>query len=59
ELSKRTDWSRGPSTADPDYRHAPQEAIDAFKDLKFGIRIHWGKSLSASPANKPSPSGFK
>ncbi|MGH9395483.1 MAG: alpha-L-fucosidase, partial [Terriglobia bacterium] len=42
ELSKRTDWSRGPSTADPDYRHAPQEAIDAFKDLKFGIRIHWG-----------------
>jgi alpha-L-fucosidase len=24
------------------YRHAPQNAIDAFKDLKFGIRIHWG-----------------
>lgn len=42
ELSKLTDWSRGPNTADPDYRHAPQEAVDAFKDLKFGIRIHWG-----------------
>lgn len=26
----------------PDYHHAPQEAIEAFKDLKFGIRIHWG-----------------
>lgn len=35
-------WSRGPSTVDPDYHHAPQTAIDAFKDLKFGIRIHWG-----------------
>ena len=32
-------WAR---TADPDYQHAPQSAIDAFKDLKFGIRIHWG-----------------
>ena len=25
-----------------EYRHAPQSAIEAFKDLKFGIRIHWG-----------------
>ena len=32
-------WAR---TTDPDYQHAPQSAIDAFKDLKFGIRIHWG-----------------
>ena len=30
-------------TVDPEYHHAPQSAIDAFKDLKFGIRIHQGK----------------
>jgi alpha-L-fucosidase len=35
-------WDRGPDHADPDYHHAPQSAIEAFKDLKFGIRIHWG-----------------
>lgn len=32
-------WAR---TVDPDYQHAPQSAIEALKDLKFGIRIHWG-----------------
>jgi alpha-L-fucosidase len=32
-------WAR---TVDSDYHHAPQEAIEAMKDLKFGIRIHWG-----------------
>src|SRR5579863_2707625 len=32
-------WAK---SVDADYRHAPQSAIDAFKDLKFGIRIHWG-----------------
>lgn len=26
----------------PEYRHAPQSAYDAFRDLKFGVRIHWG-----------------
>lgn len=35
-------WSPGPDTVSPGYHHAPQSAIDAFKDLKFGIRIHWG-----------------
>ena len=25
-----------------DYHHAPDEAIEQFKDLKYGIRIHWG-----------------
>ena len=29
-------------TVDARYHHAPQAAIEAFKDLKFGIRIHWG-----------------
>ncbi len=32
-------WAR---TVDPDYHHAPRQAIETFKDLKFGIRIHWG-----------------
>jgi alpha-L-fucosidase len=32
-------WARGVA---PGYHHAPQDAIEAFKDLKFGIRIHWG-----------------
>jgi len=27
---------------DPDYRHAPPEAMESFRDLKFGIRVHWG-----------------
>lgn len=27
---------------DPSYHHAPSSAIEAFKDRKFGIRIHWG-----------------
>lgn len=29
-------------TVDPGYHHAPQASVEAFKDLKFGIRIHWG-----------------
>jgi len=32
-------WAK---SVDSDYQHAPEAAIDAFKDLKFGIRIHWG-----------------
>lgn len=26
----------------PEYRHAPQSAYEAFRDMKFGVRIHWG-----------------
>ncbi|HEV2245686.1 MAG TPA: alpha-L-fucosidase, partial [Terriglobia bacterium] len=37
------DLQRGfPKTVDPAYRHAPKEALEAWKDQKFGIRIHWG-----------------
>ena len=25
-----------------DYHHAPVETVERFKDLKYGIRIHWG-----------------
>jgi alpha-L-fucosidase len=24
------------------YRHAPRAAVEAFKDIKYGVRIHWG-----------------
>lgn len=26
----------------PEYRHAPEESREAFRDMKFGVRIHWG-----------------
>ena len=32
-------WARDVS---PDYHHCPDAAIECFKDLKFGTRIHWG-----------------
>ena len=39
----REAMQRGWATqTDPSYHHAPQSAIEAFKDRKFGIRIHWG-----------------
>lgn len=25
-----------------DYHHAPESAVERFKDLKYGFRIHWG-----------------
>jgi hypothetical protein len=44
KLNKALDreaMQRGWATSvDPSYHHAPQAAIEAFKDLKFGIRIH-------------------
>lgn len=27
---------------DSDYYHASEEAYDAYRDMKFGVRIHWG-----------------
>jgi alpha-L-fucosidase len=26
----------------PEYRHASQSAFEAFRDIKYGVRIHWG-----------------
>jgi alpha-L-fucosidase len=26
----------------PDYHHASDTAFEAFRDLKYGVRIHWG-----------------
>ncbi|MFN7995911.1 MAG: alpha-L-fucosidase [Bryobacteraceae bacterium] len=34
----------------PEYRWASERAYDAFRDLKYGVRIHWGLySMSATP----------
>ena len=27
---------------EPDYQHASLEALEAFRDMKYGVRIHWG-----------------
>jgi alpha-L-fucosidase len=27
---------------EPDYQHASADAVEAFRDLKYGVRIHWG-----------------
>lgn len=32
-------WS---DKAEPGYHHAPARAVEAWKDRKFGMRIHWG-----------------
>lgn len=32
------DWN----TVDPAYKHAPPEAYEKWRDLKYGLRIHWG-----------------
>ena len=31
-----------PNTLDPSYRHASPEAYERWRDLKYGLRIHWG-----------------
>ncbi len=32
----------GPDTLDPAYRHASPEALERWRDLKYGLRICWG-----------------
>lgn len=36
--SPAADWD----TVDPDYRHASPQAYEKWRDLKYGLRIHWG-----------------
>jgi alpha-L-fucosidase len=36
--AQSADWDR----LDPNYRHAPAQAYDDWRDLKYGLRIHWG-----------------
>ena len=37
----------------PDYQHASPAAVEAFRDLKFGVRIHWGVYAMLSDASWP------
>jgi alpha-L-fucosidase len=38
------------ATPIPEYRHASAEAYEAFKDMKYGVRIHWGLySIAGKP----------
>jgi alpha-L-fucosidase len=32
----------GPKDLDPSYQHASPEAYERWRDLKYGLRIHWG-----------------
>ena len=41
------------ATPDPDYRHASAAAYDAFRAMKYGVRIHWGL-YSQLPAARES-----
>lgn len=40
---------------DPDYRHAPAAAVEAFKDIKYGVRIHWGLYSAAFDGGESWP----
>jgi alpha-L-fucosidase len=38
-------WKRVKDYVDepgPEYRHASESAFEAFRDIKYGVRIHWG-----------------
>ncbi|HYG23761.1 MAG TPA: alpha-L-fucosidase [Verrucomicrobiae bacterium] len=37
----------------PDYHHPSDAAIEAFRDLKFGVRIHWGVYAMIGDASWP------
>jgi alpha-L-fucosidase len=40
---------------EPDYRHAPAAAFEAFKDIKYGVRIHWGLYSAAFEGRESWP----
>jgi alpha-L-fucosidase len=37
------------------YRHAPPAAVEAFKDMKYGVRIHWGLYSGRFPGGESWP----
>lgn len=50
-------WS---DKVDPNYHNAPTAAVEAWKDLKFGMRIHWGPySVMSLDASWPLQSSSK
>ncbi|MFN8091145.1 MAG: alpha-L-fucosidase [Vicinamibacteria bacterium] len=38
-----------------DYRHAPAAAVEAFRDMKYGVRIHWGLYSAQFPGGESWP----
>ena len=40
---------------DADYRHAPAAAVEAFRDIKYGVRIHWGLYSAAFEGGESWP----
>ncbi len=40
---------------DSDYRHAPAAAVEAFKDIKYGVRLHWGLYSAAFEGGESWP----
>jgi alpha-L-fucosidase len=40
-------------TPQTEYRHASPAAVEAFRDLKFGVRIHWGLYAMIGDASWP------
>lgn len=43
------------AVTDPDYQHALPAAVEAFKDLKYGVRIHWGLYSAAFSGGESWP----
>ena len=37
-----SEYDRNHLEVDADYKHAPEEAYEAWMDRRFGMRIHWG-----------------
>jgi alpha-L-fucosidase len=42
-------------TIDSDYHHPSQATIEAFRDIKFGVRIHWGLYSITGQGNESWP----
>lgn len=40
---------------DPDYHHPSAATIEAFRDIKFGVRIHWGLYSITAKGNESWP----
>jgi alpha-L-fucosidase len=39
----------------PEYRHASEQAYEDFRDIKYGVRIHWGIYSVANSAHESWP----
>jgi alpha-L-fucosidase len=41
------------ATPEPGYQHASPAAVESFRDVKFGVRIHWGMYSTLGDASWP------